>query len=144
MSTTPPLESQVIQLHDCYCKFLDWKMPLSLGIRTQWERYIHEGFTLPDLQMVLKRASFQIAKGIDSGVLRFSRIIGDTARFAEDLALAKAEQRIKREGPTPRDKALGDLRPIVVESRTNGVEAKAAREVALRAIDNMRKELNGN
>ncbi len=119
-------------------------MPLSLGMRTSWERFIHEEFTISDLQLVLKRASFQIAKGIDSGVLRFSRIIGDTARFAEDLALAKAEQRIKREGPTPREKALGELRPIVVEPRTNGIEAKAAREVALRAIDNMRKELGAN
>jgi len=139
-----PLESEVQALHALYCQYVNFRLTLNFSNREAWQRFIVAGYTIEDLRIVMTRGCKQIAKGIDSGVIRFSNIIRDLDRFGETLACAKAEQRIKREGPTPREKALNELRPIVVEPRTNGVEAKAAREVALRAIDNMRKELNGN
>ncbi len=140
---TPTPHSETVEaLHACYCRFMDFNMPLTFSVRHQWERWVVEGFRLEDLQLVMKRWSFKVAKGTDAGVMRLSRIT-DPIVFSEDLALAHAERRIKQ-GPSAKDKALGELRPNAVEPRNNGVNVTTGKEAALRALEQMRKEIGGN
>lgn len=136
---TPPFESEIQACHACYCRFMDFSIPLSFAVRSQWERWLAEGFKLEDLQVVLKRWSFKVAQGTDAGVMRLSRIT-DPTTFSEDLLIAHAEKRIRKGAPTPKDRALEQLRPTACEPMSPDA-VKSGREAAIRALQACAKNL---
>lgn len=135
---TPPKDAEVQQCHSLYSEYVNFRMPLSFTVRLQWEQFLHAGFTLDDLRLVLRRWRTKIdMKGCDPGVLRLSRLTNPDT-FGEDLALAHAEKR--KPAPTPRDKALEQLRPTACEPLAPD-KVKSGREAAIRALQACAKNL---
>lgn len=141
MTDPNAIAAQVDAMHQMYCTAADCQLPLTLGRRTCWERLIFEGYGPDDLALVLKRWQTQIRRGMNAGVLRFSRLT-DPDSFGEDLVIVHAEQKILNK-TSARDRALRELRPQACEP-VNGEAAKHAREIALKALEQMRKEIGGN
>lgn len=131
----PPRDSEVRSCHEIYCQHVAWSMPLTLHNRELWERWLCAGFCESDLKLVLHRWQFKIMRGTDSGVIRLSRLL-DPDTFAEDLALAHSEQ---KRVPTPKEKALEQLRPTVSELTPQQV--KSGREAAAKALSDLAKRL---
>lgn len=124
------LEARISVLSTCYEKMTG----LSLQHRgvcnpwaETWANWINAGFTLQDLDLVLRHQNHGIRTGERKRACqRFTRLIGDVIYFAEELAFAQEAQRaFERKPPaqTPRDKVLAQVRPVVSEPKAPG-EAK--------------------
>lgn len=131
----PPRDNEVRTCHQTYCTHIQWQMPLTFHARELWERWLCAGFTEADLRLVLRRWQWKIARGTDAGVLRLSRLL-DPDVFGEDLAIAHSEQ---KRVPTPKEKALEQLRPTVSELTPQQV--KNGREAAAKALSDLAKKL---
>lgn len=124
------LEAKISVLSTCYEKMTGLSLKHS-GIcdpRMEfWKAWICAGFSLQDLDLVLRYQNQGIRAGTrHKACQRFSRLIGDPLYFAEELAFAQEAQRADQRKPpaqTPRDKVLAQARPVVSEPKAPG-EAK--------------------
>lgn len=111
----PPLAQTLQAMHTKFCELTgtDPRILRYLLCERQWYEFARSGFTIEDLELVLKRIN---AENRNNGreyqrSLKLSRVIGDPARFAEDLAEAVREkQRRTTNTITPREQAVGELR----------------------------------
>lgn len=80
-----------------------------------WYALARMGYSLEDVTIFLRWIA-HVNSGREPKYRRqFSihRMFGDHSRFDEDLIEAKAWVRNKRREPTPKERALQDLRPVV-------------------------------
>jgi hypothetical protein len=86
--------TQIGPLHKVYCALSGMEVQNTLGRIWAWERWLLEGWTEPDLVLVIKHLKAAIAKGERRpSSLMFASLIQDTERFEELLSLARALSR---------------------------------------------------
>lgn len=90
-----------------------------------WFRFIKAGFTAADLTLTVRWIQRRIKEGKrDIGALRWSTLIGSIDRFDEEWAMAKSESRNTKPSPTPKEKAVSQLRPVIEQTWQTGSDAK--------------------
>lgn len=110
---------QIKKLHAAYCTLTGFRISLDMMREGVWFEWLRKGFTQEDLQLVVRH----LRKGINdgqrnAGALKFSNLIGQVDHFEEDLAMARAGQKVA--------KAAGDPnRAAVLQQTGRGPAAKA-------------------
>ncbi len=90
MTTT----AQIKSMHEEYCRITGLDLPFSMKHHFQWEVWAAH-FTMADLALVVAYIRRRIKeKKRERESLKFSLLIGDYDRFAEDLSMARSESRI--------------------------------------------------
>lgn len=85
--TVPP---EIAALHARYVELSGMDVRLTQAFATMWWQWSSEGYTIDDLDRVLRFLRRKIARGDrQQGALRLSNIL-DPVRFEEDLAFARA------------------------------------------------------
>ncbi len=91
--------------HAIYCTLAGRDLPLTMTIHWQWNLWKSKGWTMDDLRLVVQHIKMLIKEDRRRPEsLRFHNLIGNTERFNEDLAEARALARVPRE--TNRDRIL--------------------------------------
>jgi len=100
-----------------YTRLTGREAPVGLYDHSLFE-YVRAGFTADDMRIVVqfimnenKRNHFQYS-------LRLGVLLRDLERFNDLLQEAKVKERNRRPKPTPKEKALSQLRPIIGENLT--------------------------
>lgn len=131
--------SQISELLGCYCQETGIQLRLSVCDYSRefaLNAFIDAGFTKDDLVFLIGHLKRQIRAGKRyAGALRFSTLLGDLGRFDEELGMARAEQR--KPQPTPRDRAMSQLRPQATETIT--LNTKSAHSVSHAALEMLRQ-----
>lgn len=108
-SDTPrPNPEQVDWLHQCYTALTRLEVPLSISRRFAWENFLEQGHGQPELELVVRFIKRRIKEGRRyPESLRFRNLIEFTENFAEDLSMARAEERsLKDRQDTPRKEIM--------------------------------------
>lgn len=122
-------EEQTIQaLHAAYVRLTGLPVPYNHGRRFTWLAWIARGFTEADLATVVGHYRRTVDKDIiRMRMMKFDRLIGDTQRFEEDLAEAKA---MHRPGPaTTQTVQTGSTARIIPAPGTHDTSKPAAQIV---------------
>lgn len=83
-------------LHKLYTELSGMNYPLPVSQYWIWEQFIARGHGEPEIRAVIKHLKRGIAnQERRGGCLRFSNLLGDMDRFAEELAMAQKEIRKK-------------------------------------------------
>ena len=110
------MNTPIQNLHAAWNRATGQHIPLgvcSYEIEHGWFTFLKAGYTVSDLELVVRYIQAEIRKGERKpAALRWSNCIGDILRFAEELELAIGETRRKPK-PTAFARALGQLRPTV-------------------------------
>lgn len=101
-----------------------------------WHEFIQSGYTKDDLAQVVRYLQREIQEGNrQPAALRWSNVVGNLCRFAEEQELARAEARKKK--PTAKDKVLEQARPVVAKIKPS--DAKVTSRPVSEVIKAMRK-----
>jgi len=112
-------QDEIKHLHDDYCRLSGLTVPLTMQRIMAWEQWGVHNFTKEDLRLVIKALQakiFQHRKTITC--LKFSTLIQNTEWFSEDLAEAKALNRVRRPDPE-RQKVLAATCRVVDKPNEN-------------------------
>ena len=117
-------------LHDRYCSLTGRDLTLTMAVHFQWQVWVSKGYTASDLALVVAHIKKLIAKDRRRPEsLRFHNLIGDTERFNEDLAEARALARVTP--PTARDRVLAQTGRPAPERNTAKSAAQIMADMAL-------------
>lgn len=116
-------KAQEIQnIHRLYCQLTRMEVSLEFGRERAWFEFLRR-FNQEDLRLVISRIQKGISKGERNlGALRFRNLIESIDYFEEELAMARAEARVKK--PAPREVAIRDLRPQVAQTIHSAITAQ--------------------
>lgn len=91
-----------------------------------YHQFIKAGFTEADILTVVRYLQRKIKEGTRlEGALRWSNCIGNITRFAEDLAMCKAEERNRKPAPTPLQRVMEQARPTAVQVKPEDAQITA-------------------
>ena len=111
------------------------------GREQAWATFLRAGYTVHDLEetiLWIKRGI--LAKKRFEGALKFRTLISNLDTWEDECATAKAEKRNAKPQSSPRDRAVGMLRPKAVESTAGAVTARPVSAVDWRrGIDELRR-----
>jgi hypothetical protein len=117
-------EQQIQSLHAAYVRLTGLPLPLNMSRRFVWLAWMARGFTEQDLATLVSHYRKTVDKEpIRMRMLRFDRFIGDTQRFEEDLAEAKAMTRTRP--PALQQIHTGDTTRLVPNPGTQDTSRKA-------------------
>ena len=140
--TTPTPQNEIAAIHAAYCEATGFQIRLGYDRERAWADFLRDGFTTEDLLLVIAWIKREIkAERRREASLLFRNLVVHLDRFEEDCCCAKAHAR--KPVPTARDRALRELRPIV-SGPVNGAVAQHGRDVALKALANLRKQIAAN
>ncbi len=95
----PEMAAAVEKLHAVYARSTGFELRLDYARIRAWHDFIQAGLGEADLALVVGYLRRKIAAGDrNPGALKFSNLIVQLDRFEEDLALARAENRIRTRG----------------------------------------------
>lgn len=98
MST--PAVNLVEMLHSIYCMETGQAVGRTYQREFAWTEFITRGFTITDLQDVIRDIRRAIGRGERRPeALKFSNLIQDVDRFEEQLAMLRSRQRAARPAP---------------------------------------------
>lgn len=107
----------MIQLHRAWNMATGQELPLVLCDYARefgYHQFIQAGFGEREIVEVVRYLKRKIKEGSRlEGALRWSNCIGNITRFAEDLAMAKAEIRNTKPPMTPKERVIQQARPTV-------------------------------
>lgn len=82
------------QLHATYCAMTGHNLQFTFNHILFWNVWRSRKWTIDDLRFLIRYLRGKIRRGErNHGCLKFSNLIKDVERFAEDLAMARAETR---------------------------------------------------
>ena len=112
-------------IHSAYCKFTgNYDLVLTMSRHYQWNAWKAQGWTEDDLLLVIKNIKNKIRMGRKwDSALRFSKLIGDTESFGEELCEARALARVPKV-----DKAKESV--LKATGRTNETSSDTVRTAA--------------
>jgi len=118
---TAPDTKSLMDLHDLYVKLSGMEIKFTSYHLYVWERWLHDGFTREDLELTCKYLNREIKAGNRKrpAVFKFIGFIQDTAKFADELAAARSDQRERQAHPNPaREQALREAGIAIPERET--------------------------
>lgn len=135
----PPTTEETRALHDSYLRLTGLDLRYSIFHHYHWERWLSEGFTKQELDLVVHYIKRRIRDGsrkLES--FKFSNLIGNTERFAEDLSMARAEARDRQSKGDPNKRSVlastGRIEPLV-----NTVRSAAQIMADMKAFEEFKK-----
>lgn len=121
MTRTPDIHARIAELHAVWNSATGQDLPLILCDYARefgYHQFIQAGFGGDEIHTVVRYLKRKIKEGSRmDGALRWSNCLGNITRFAEDLAMAKAEARNAKPPPTAKDRVLEQARPTAVALR---------------------------
>ena len=106
------MTDQIKQLHRCWCDLTGQELNLRATERLFYE-LLNSDFTVDDLGCVVRYVLAFNRKHLDCPMkVQFHKICGDLEQFASVLAEARARERNRVKGPTPRAAVLQAFRPV--------------------------------
>jgi hypothetical protein len=112
---TPDPAARMAELHATWNSCTGQNLPLILCDYARefgYHQFIKAGFNEKDIVEVVRYLKRKIKEGTRlEGALRWSNCVGDICRFAEDLAMCRAEERNRKPPPTPLQRVLEQARP---------------------------------
>lgn len=134
------MREEIEHLHKAYCESTGQEIRLAFDREHAWYLFLQAGFTLDDVQLVgnfLRRA---VEKGErNPGCLRFRNMIEPLNFFEEELQLVRAAMRNFKPAPTEKEKTIRAFRPTASAPEPVQMDARPAKEVVGRLIDDLRK-----
>lgn len=123
------LHARIAQLHAVWNSATGQSLPLILFDYERehgYYQFIKAGFTDRDIVTVVRYLQRKIKERTRmEGALRWSNCIGNITRFAEDLAMCKAEERNRKPAPTPLQRVLEQARPTAVQMKPEDAQIAA-------------------
>lgn len=144
-----PIEAQINHLAEIYEQETGFHLEHRGVINPRemaWLEFIRRKYQPEDLVLTIHWIQGEIkATRRHPAALKFSNLLGDIYKFEEDLQMALAAMRNARKVQGAREKTLSLLRPIAAqETPLEKEKARKAQEVALAAIQKLKKDLGFN
>lgn len=102
----------ISDLHELWCSMTQQELHKKSTERLFWQ-FHNEGFSADDMSIVVKYMQRSNAKGGGRYKLAAHKVLGDLEIFASILAMAKAENRNRRPGPTPKEQVMALRDPLL-------------------------------
>lgn len=101
------MPADIPSLHRLYANLTGFDLRLDMAREQTWYQWTRFGFTADDLRLVIVHLRSEIKRGNrNAGALKFHNLIGQPDYFEEDLALARAGQRVAQAAPPPNRAAV--------------------------------------
>jgi hypothetical protein len=138
---TPPTIEQTQFLHKLYCGVTDQDIPFSMARHYVYERFMAAGYDKAELEVVVRYIKRKIKAGARyPESLMFRNLIQNIDRFAEDLSMARGEERaIKDRQDTPRKEILRAANINLDPKRDNTVRSAAQVLAGMEALKKLRQ-----
>jgi hypothetical protein len=123
------IHARIAELHAVWNSATGQDLPLVLCDYARefgYHQFIQAGFGGPEIETVVRYLKRKIKEGSRlDGCLRWSNCIGNITRFAEDLAMSRAEARNAKPPLTPKERVMEQARPTAVAMRPEATQITA-------------------